>query len=393
VFASGSIDPALRNRIERRLAGSAAAPALVVDVGWVNGLGAMRLLARAGVRVLALDHKPSALGFRSRCGLPVRTPDPLAHEQFAAFLAELVALLPAPAPVFPTHDDVLEGVARAAPALAERLLYPFPPWERRELRQRQRWQLERAAEAGVAAPRTVTPADATEVQAAMREVGLPLLVKPSEPVGFRRRFGRQAFRCETPTAVEVAYAQAEPFAPMLQELVPGSDDQLYTVGSYLDREGRALGVFCGRKLLQTPKGVGTCRLGEAVWLPEVVEQALRLLRACGHVGVSQVEFKRDPRDGSFKLMEVNPRLWQWHTLAAACGVDLPWIAYRDLTGSPPPPVTSERAGGRRWAISLLPGERPLLPRPPYVDAVFSLRDPKPGLVQLVRTLKRASARR
>ena len=41
-------------------------PAVVVDVGWVNGLAAVRSLGRAGIRVLSLDHRPSALGFRSR---------------------------------------------------------------------------------------------------------------------------------------------------------------------------------------------------------------------------------------------------------------------------------------------------------------------------------------
>ena len=58
----------------------------------------------------------------------------------------------------------------------------------------------------------------------------------------------------------------------------------------------------------------------------------RLLRAIGFHGVSQVEFKRDPRDGRFKLMEINPRLWQWHGLAAALGVDFPRIVYLDLMG-------------------------------------------------------------
>ena len=103
------------------------------------------------------------------------------------------------------------------------------------------------------------------------------------------------------------------------------------------------------------------------------------------VGLSQVEFKRDPRDGSYRLMEVNPRLWQWHGLAAACGVDFPRIAYEDLVGEKPDPA---RMNGqrRRWAITLLAGERPALQRPPYVDAVFARDDLKPALVQAARLL-------
>ena len=63
---------------------------------------------------------------------------------------------------------------------------------------------------------------------------------------------------------------------------------------------------------------------------------------------------RDPRDGRYKLLEVNPRLWQWHGLAAACGVDLPWIAYRDLVGDPLPPARMH-GDGKRWAITLMAG--------------------------------------
>ena len=117
----------------------------------------------------------------------------------------------------------------------------------------------------------------------------------------------------------------------------------------------------------------------------MVEQGLRLLAALGHTGLSQVEFKRDARDGVLKLMEVNPRLWQWHGLAAACGVDVTRIAYEDLTGERPAP-TSMNGRRRRWAITLLAGERPAPQRPPYVDAVFARDDLKPALVQLRRLL-------
>jgi hypothetical protein len=85
-------------------------------------------------------------------------------------------------------------------------------------------------------------------------------------------------------------------------------------------------------------------------------------------------------------MEINPRLWQWHGLASACGVDLPLIAYRDLTGESVVPASMNGAG-RRWAISLMPGERPAVPRPPYVDAVFAKDDLRPGLVHMARVMK------
>ena len=86
-------------------------------------------------------------------------------------------------------------------------------------------------------------------------------------------------------------------------------------------------------------------------------------------------------------MEVNPRLFQWHGLAAACGVDLPLIAYRDLTGERVAPV-SANGTRKRWAITLQAGESPAVQRPPYVDAVFARDDLKPALVQVARLLRR-----
>jgi D-aspartate ligase len=358
--------------------------AVVVDVGWVNGLAAVRSLGRAGIRVLALDHRPSALGFRSRYAEPLVTPDPQDEQAFVDFLA---ALDVEGAPVFATHDEPLNAIARAADRLGGKFLYPFPRWEVLARIQTKRGQLEAAEATGIPVPRTAYPASAAEARAAADELGFPVLVKPSSTEGFKRRFKRQAFRCETAAEVEEAYAQAEPYEPMVQEVIPGGDDELYTLGSYLREDGEALGLFSGRKLRQTPPGVGTCRVGEALWVDEVVDQGMKLLRALSFHGLSQVELKRDPRDGAFKLMEVNPRLFQWHGLAAACGVDLPLIAYRDLTGERVEPV-SANGSHKRWAITLLPGESPAPQRPPYVDAVFARDDLKPALVQVARLLRR-----
>jgi D-aspartate ligase len=356
--------------------------ALVVDVGWVNGLAAIRSLGRAGISVLALDHGSSPLGFRSRYATPVRVPDPAVDE--AGFISRVAETGP-PAVVFPTHDPPLNALARNRDRL-DGFLFPFPAWDTLEAIQDKRHQLEAARAAGVDTPETKYPASADEARAAAEELGFPILVKPRHPDGFKRRFGGQAFRCQTLEEVDRAYSDAEPFGPMLQEHVPGGDEELYSLGSYLSEDGEPLGLFSGRKLVQVPPEVGTCRIGEAVWVQEVVDAGLRVLRELGFHGLSQVEFKRDPRNGRFKLMEVNPRLWQWHGLATACGVDLPLIAYRDLTGEKVEPVSMN--GSRRvWAISVMAGERPTVPRPPYVDAVFARDDLKPGLVHAARVVR------
>jgi carbamoylphosphate synthase large subunit len=119
---------------------------------------------------------------------------------------------------------------------------------------------------------------------------------------------------------------------------------------------------------------------------EVVDQGLAYLRGLECYGLSQTEFKRDPRDGAYKLMEVNPRLWQWHGLAAAVGVDFPLIAYWDLLGARLP---AARANGtrKRWAITFMRGEPPAVVRPPYIDPLLALDDPMPALAHARRLVR------
>jgi predicted ATP-grasp superfamily ATP-dependent carboligase len=364
-------------------------PAVVCDASFVNGLTAIRSLGRMGVPMLAVDHRPSALGFRSRYAMALRSPDPGTETgAYIAFLSTLGDAIGRPTPIIPTHDPPVNAIGRHRDELGDRYLYPFPGPDTLKRVQSKREQLERAVTSGVGVPETAHPRSREEALADGDRIGYPLLVKPSNPDGFRRRFHRQAFRCESPTELERAFVDAEPFEPMVQELIPGGDDELYTVGSYIAADGAVLGLFSGRKLRQSPPGVGTCRVGEAVWVQETVDAALRLLRAFEFNGVSQVEFKRDPRDGRFKLMEVNPRLWLWHGLAAALGVDFARIAYLDLLDRRGAPLSTEGKHGR-WAITLLAGESPAFQRPPYVEPVFSLDDPQPGVAQLARVFKAA----
>ncbi len=353
----------------------------MVGVGGAAGLSALRLLGRRGVGVYAVDHRRSPLGFHSRYAQSWRVPNPADEE--AGFVAGLRALgdeLGDAAPIFPARDADLNAVARNRDGLGGRFLYPFPAWDLLARVQEKRFQVRRARELGLAVPKTT--GDPGDVER------FPVLVKPSRPTGFRERFGKQALRCETRAELEVAVESAREFEPLIQEVIPGSDRTLFSLGVYIDASGDPLGIFCGRKVRQSPTGVGTCRIGEAVWVERVVEQGLRLLRELAFTGIAQVEFKYDSRDDTFKFIEINPRLWQWHENAASCGVDLVWIAYQDLTGNKPPPSTS-RGCRRRWALTFYDSLAPAVARPPYVDPFLALDDPRVGIAHLARVTRRS----
>ena len=357
--------------------------AVVSAGGSVTALAAIRSLGRDKVRVVVLHESEHGIGLRSRYAEGRRCPDPeVAEEEFVETLLALGDTFERPVPILPTSDSHLRAIARNAERLSHAFLFPFPVGASLERIQQKRYQVERAAELGIPVPQTSNEPS--------RDFKFPVLVKPSDPIGFAGEFGAKGLMCDTLEEAAAAVEKTRAYDPIVQEWIPGGDEQLFFLGAYLSPAGEELGVLVGRKIRQVPEGIGTTRVGETTDQPMVAELGLAFLKGIGCHGLSDVEFKLDERDGRFKLMEVNPRLGQWHGLGAAAGVDLPLIAYRDLMGEPQSPSV-QTARTKRWAITFLTGsghERPgfggngpVVPRLPYTDAVFALDDPWPAAVQ------------
>jgi predicted ATP-grasp superfamily ATP-dependent carboligase len=99
-----------------------------------------------------------------------------------------------------------------------------------------------------------------------------------------------------------------------------------------NQDSHELAWVTKRKLRQFPAQYGDGSLQVTVDAPEVVELSRRLLRKLEYRGFVGVEFKLDPRDDSYRLMEINARAVSGNQLAISAGIDFAWIAYQYLTG-------------------------------------------------------------
>ena len=274
-------------------------PALVFQVSWANGLDIIRDLSAEGVPLLALDANPRALGLRSRLAAGMVCPDPRDDEEaFVAFLEDLGRRLPRKGVLFPTHDQYIWPISRHAERLEPYYLIPFSRWETMERLHDKRAQMEAAWRAGVDTPKTVFVDSAEDLERGVEEIGFPCIFKPVESLAFKTRFRRHVLEIGSAEELRETYAKVDDCGTlMLQDIVPGGDEELYTLGSYLDAQSRPLAVFTGHKLRQHPPRFGHVSMAVSRWVPELAEAGLRLLDELGYHGVSQVEFKRDPRDG------------------------------------------------------------------------------------------------
>lgn len=367
---------------------------IVLEASWVNGLGIMRGLAKHGLQSLALDHKPTPVGFASRHSTGLTCPDPAqAPDDFGEFLLALGRALPQKGVLLITHDTYLAAIAQREKALAPYFHFTAPSWRVLQRVMDKKIQYETALAQGIAVPRSFFLDDTPPHQIDPAALTWPAILKARAGKSLSRAVGRQVIIVNSLDEVKLGYQAFGHLSLILQEIIPGDDDQLYTFGSCMARSGELLASFTGRKLRQRPAGFGTALAAESLALPELAEQGSRLLRALEFFGPSQVEFKRDPTDGRFKLMEINARFWKWHSLATACGANVAYATYCDATGWPFAPQLA-REVHKVWLVSaydLISTTRRIrrgsyswrrwrqTTKFPWIDGLFSWRDPLPAL--------------
>lgn len=252
--------------------------------------------------------------------------------------------------VFPLSDEAIEYVAERQHLLsAHYVLDPATASMRADFLDKQR-TLELAEEAGFDIPRFWRIGPDSDL-AALRDIQFPVIVKPMHTHKFSRVFGRKLFMVEAGWAElkeKVGLAQSHGFEVMVVEMVPGADDLLSSYYAYVNRDGEFLYQFTKSVIRRYPVHYGNGCYHKSEWLPETAALGRSLFEQLGLRGIGNVEFKRDPRDGKLKLIEINTRFTAAQELLTRAGAPLDLAVYRDLTGQSVPRYETYRQGLRLW---------------------------------------------
>ncbi|MCA8966910.1 MAG: hypothetical protein KDC48_18660 [Planctomycetes bacterium] len=370
-------------------------PAIVTALN-LNGLGVARALGRHGVPVIGIHGDEASFELRSRY-LQQRWPRGDRAE-------DLLTLLRAKGPSFAERPVLIpitdESVGLVADHLDElrrwfRIAMPAPDVVHELLdKERMRAVAERL---GVAVPRTWHVQGRADFDKAAAETSYPCILKPTskdeawQAAGLRKAYvlgSRDELR-DLWTRVEGTGAEV-----VVQQFVPGGDDEIYFTLLYCKHGGHTDAVFSGRKLRQWQPHCGGTSASEPVDVPALDDAARQFFAAVGMHGLCSLEYKRDPRDGVYYMIEPTVCRPDWQNgVADHNGVPLAWVAYCDLAELPAPAVRRPRRA-RRWvywswdtqaaAYYRRRGELGLLAwlwsiRPPVRGAVFALDDLGPWL--------------
>lgn len=367
-------------------------PAIVIS-GHTMGLGVVRALAQMGVPVVMLHHDPRDMAHVSKyIDKALRVPHP--EHNAAEFLAQLIKLAPryAGSPLMPTSDEALAVLSRNKTALEQHYIVACPDWDVTQRVIEKTLTYVAAEEAGVAIPKSIAVNSLEEAETEGRALQFPVLIKPSQGHLFLDRFKQKMFHARDFDDMVAQFRQLEGtgLEVVLQEIIPGDDTCGINYNSYF-WDGQPLVEFTARQLRNAPPMFGSPRVAISEKIPGVLESGRKILQALGYYGFSCTEFKQDPRDGSFKLMEVNGRHNLSSLLAVRCGMNFPWLEYDHLVNGHLPDVQDFQTGVywidilrdlgysvRNWRSEDISLRGYLTPyRKPHVFAIFDRRDPRP----------------
>ncbi len=326
-------------------------PVVLIGLDTLQGLQAARTLAGRGIAVIALASDPRHPACRTRVCREIISADTKGTGLVPALLA-LRERLAGPALLLPCHDQAVRLLAAAREVLARAYRLNLPPAAALDLAMHKERLYAFASERGFSVPATRQLDSLAAARRAAAELRFPCILKPAgRAARWDRETTSKAFRVETPGELEKLFRHVADWAPtlLLQELVPGGDDALYSCNACFDRNAQPIAAFSSRKLRQWPPGLGSGCAAVAEPVPPVLELGLRLLQQMEFTGLGYVEFKRDPRSGEYLLIEVNAgRPTGRSAMAEACGVELLLAWYRESLGMPLPAALAQSAQVSTW---------------------------------------------
>ncbi len=119
---------------------------------------------------------------------------------------------------------------------------------------------------------------------------------------------------------------------VIQELIPGDDTWMRSITAYCDTGGEVTLLCSAQVLLEehTPLALGNPAAMITTALPEAMAQATRLLQHTAYEGYANFDLKVDPRDGSIKFLEVNPRIGRNNYYVTAAGANVAQFVVADV---------------------------------------------------------------
>ncbi len=313
-------------------ANKAMPPCIVLGMETQIGLGLVRELGRAGVRVIGIGHDANAIGLASRYllrGLVVNQPR---SPELIAVIRKLGEEF-GPCCLLTVSEANLAWLAKRRHALGN-VRAVVPAQEKLALVLDKQKTLEAARDVGIHVPETTELTSMVEAEALAKTFTFPAVLKWKDPNAVAKKLGAHGLAL---LKAEYVYTEDEFLSvaqryeplgewPMVQSYCPGQG-----LGQFFYmHEGKAIRRFQHLRIAEWPPEGGFSSVCDSVALDQHVAlqvKSIALLRHIGWEGVAMVEYRWDPATDQSVLMEINGRYWGSYPLAVHCHADFALLSY------------------------------------------------------------------
>lgn len=194
-------------------------------------------------------------------------------------------------------------------------------------------------------------------------VPLPAIVKPSDGVAWgrleftgKKKVHTVATEDELKELVSKATAAGYAGTLVIQDLIPGGDSGMHIATFFSDQSGKVRFASCGRVIVEehAPGALGNSAAIVAQPNDVAIVEGTKMLNELGWTGFSMFDMKLDPRDGSYKFFELNPRLGRNHFYISAAGANVTRFYVQEYLEGGLPEVPEFTQFDREHLYTILP---------------------------------------
>jgi D-aspartate ligase len=313
-------------------------PALILKMSRTpihhGALAVARTLGRLGVPVYAVAedaYTPLAMS-RHLTKAFVWDSCPTDPESFVKAMSLIADFIARPTIIFPMDDLSAVSVAENAASLARWFIIPsVPPRLPRQLANKACFHA-LCADIGIPFARSVVPHSFDDVRAFTESTEFPVVVKAAEQwLPLKDTFVTKII--QTPEQLlklceNYNYEGSQRL--IIQEHIPGED---WICHGYYNSDKNINVTFTGIKLRSYPPDAGSTALGLSLDNETLRCVSEKLLKAVAYSGIIDMDWRKDERDGQYKILDCNPRVGQnFRMFENSAGIDVVRAQHLDLSG-------------------------------------------------------------
>lgn len=311
--------------------------AVILGSNYYIGLSIIRCLGKEGVHTVAMDYsKENTYGAESRyLKEQIIVPHYKKNEkELLKFMVDYAKKEKEKPVLFPSGDPYVEFIDRNFDALKEGYLFPMDvkgKWTDIMMKD----TLEKlATKYGMPIPESVELNDPMIFEKVDKNIGYPCILKPTESTMFVAKFRVKNFILNNKEELEKfrKTIQENGLDGVIQRIIPGFDDHMYTYDAYLDVNSEVTHWMTCQKHRQFPINFGASVYTEQRLVPELHEMSRKFYKEIGYKGFGEIEYKKDEKTGKYYLIEINTRTTNLNSLLEKAGVNFPLLAYKEMTG-------------------------------------------------------------